>query len=274
MRRRDVLLAAGALGTAGTVGVSSTLVGDLEVRWWATPRAARHPLLPERVEGYLRKGFERLALGVNVSFGGVVSVPTDDAYRLVIDGLWPRRVLTGVAGDRVDPVDDVNVLITDDSMVHAPTGAAIPYVAAIGGAGEIARAPPADSVDAVVPDTFVMRTIQILIHECGHTLGLRHDHGSIRERESGVVVSPMISGYAWGSRAVDANYFDEEANRCGLEYPDTLDGPRRLGLRFDDCERRGIYRYRLEQPTGPIDDLPDDLGDLLPECATCGLTRR
>ncbi|WP_254535822.1 hypothetical protein [Halomarina litorea] len=275
MRRREFLLGTGVVGTLGSVGVVSTLVGDIDVRWWATERAAQYPDLHERVEGYLRRGFEGFALSANVSYGGVTSFDTESAYRLVVEGMWPRRLVTGTAEGRHLPVDDVNLLVTDSSMRRAPTGAGVPYVAAVGGARELARAPPADSVGPVVPDSLPMRTVQILLHECGHALGLQHDHGSIRESDdgSGVVVSPMVSGYAWAARPLERRQFNFETNRCGRPYSSVVGKDRHLLLRFDACERRGIYQYRLPAlPASPLTGLTAEerLRQRLP-CETCAL---
>ena len=278
MRRRNLLLKLGALGTVGSVGVASTLVGDVDVRWWATPRAARYPGLRERVADYLEVGFGDVALSVNVSYGGVTSFPTEDAHRLVTGGAWPRRLLDGVADDRTAPVDDVNLLVTDGSMRRAPTGAGIPYVAAVGGARYIARTPPAEDAERVVPDRLPMRTVQILLHECGHALGLRHDHGTIRESGTAAVVSPMVSGYAWASGPIRRREFDFESNRCGRPYPAIAGRDSRLLLRFDDCERRGLYRYRL--PDLPVDPVASQSADDLlglasapSTCPTCSVGR-
>lgn len=241
--------------------------------------APRRPTLGElrrRVEGYLEDGFEDAALAVDVSYGGVTSFPTEDAHRLVTEGAWPRRLPAGVTDDRDAPVDDVNLLVTDGSMRRAPTGAGIPYVAAVGGARHIAGAPPPGDVERVVPDRPPARTVQILLHECGHALGLRHDHGTIRESEAAAVVSPMVSGYAWASGPVRRREFDFESNRCGRPYPSVAGREPRLRLRFDDCERRGLYRYRPpDLPAGPsVVPSADDLLDAarsLSTCATCSL---
>ena len=241
MRRRRVLAGAGLLGTVGALGVASTLVGTIDVRWWATRRAALYPRLRRRVESYLERAFEGLRLSVDVSYGGIAPFGTEDAHRLVVGGAWPRRLL-GDSG--VTPVDGVNLLVTDGSMRRAPTGAGLPYVAAVGGAGQMVRAPPAAETDRVVPDRLPLRTLQILVHECGHALGLRHDHGSIREAGPAAVVSPMVSGYAWSNGPAGRPGFDFEENRCGEPYPSVEGKTPRLLLRFDDCERRALHRFR------------------------------
>ncbi|MFC5972175.1 peptidase M10A and M12B matrixin and adamalysin [Halomarina salina] len=273
MRRRSLLLKLGAAGAVGSAGVAATLVGDIEVRWWATPKAAQHSGLRRRVEAYLEHGFDDGRLSMDVSYGGVTSFPTENAYRLVTGGAWPRRLLSSVTDGTVDPVDGVNLLVTDSSMRRAPTGAGIPYVAAVGGARHIVRAPDPDESDAVVPDRLSTRTVQILLHECGHALGLRHDHGSIREADTAAVVSPMVSGYAWASGPVRREQFDFEANRCGRPYPPVNGRDPRLLMQFDDCERRGLYRYRLPDLSATPVDRPS-VGDLLDRaslsaCGTC-----
>jgi len=275
MRRRQFLLGAGALGAAGAVGVGSTLVGTIRVRWWATERAALYPALRQRVDAYVRRAFESLRLSVDVSFGGAVPTSTEDAHRLVVSGAWPRRLL---AGGTPTPVDGVNLLVTDGSMQRAPTGAGVPYIAAVGGAAELSRAPPVDETETVVPDRLPMQTAQILLHECGHALGIRHSHGSIRDEDSTAVVSPMVSAYAWAPPAVKRAHFAFEENRCGDPYPSVEERTLRLRLRFGDCERRGIHRFRrsgLPTPS-PAELTADDLLDLVEsprwhECVRCTL---
>ncbi len=277
MRRREFLLGTGLLGTLGSAGVAATLTGDIDIRWWATERAARYPDLHDRVGGYLRACFGALSSSVSVTYGGTVSFYTENAYELVVDGVWPRYLVSGTASGQVTPVDDVNLLVTDSSMRLAPTGAGVPYVAAVGGARQIARAPPAESVGAVVPDTLPLRTVQILLHECGHALGLQHDHGTVRlaETEPGTaaVVSPMVSGYAWATGLDERRHFTFETNRCGHPYPSVAGRLPRLRLRFDECERRGISRFRLPSfPTAPVSELSvDGLLSDRPTCGTCAL---
>jgi hypothetical protein len=269
MRRRRVLAGAGVLGAAGALGVASTLVGTIDVRWWSTRRAARHSGLRERVESYLERAFEGLRLSVDLSHGGVASFGTEDAHRLVVGGAWPRRLLGGSA---VTPVDGVNLLVTDGSMRRAPTGAGLPYVAAVGGAHQMVRAPPVAETDRVVPDRPSLRTLQILVHECGHALGLRHDHGSIREAGPAAVVSPMVSGYAWSSGPVGSGGFDFTENRCGEPYPSVAGKTPRLLLRFDDCERRALHRFRrsgLSVPS-PAELSAAELLDAAPVRWGCG----
>lgn len=251
MRRREFLLAAGAVGAAGTIGSLAAAADAVEVRWWATRRAVAHDDLRQRVTGYLERVFDDVDLAVTVSHGGVVNTATEDAYRLVIDGEWPRRLLgtVGRAGAR-GPVGGVNLLVTDGSMLEAPTGAGVPSLAAVGGARYLSRLPPADAVPAVVPDDLRMRTVQILVHEVGHGLGLRHDHGTIHADDAAAVVSPMVSGYAWTTGPVGRRGFDYEYDRCGRRYPSVAGREPWLRLPFDDCERRGIRKYRrLDAPT-------------------------
>jgi hypothetical protein len=261
MRRRRLLLGVGALGVAGAVGVGSTLVGTVPVRWWATERAALYPGLRQRVESYVERAFESLRLSVDVSFGGLVSFPTENAHRLVVGGAWPKRLLSD-GGSK--PVNGVNILVTDGSIRQGPSGAGIPYVAAVGGAAQLSRAPPVEETDSTVGRRGPMEAVQILLHECGHALGLRHDHGSIRADDSTAVVSPMVSGYAWAPPAVRRVQFDFEESRCGDPYPSVEDRRFELLLRFDECERDGIHRFRrFGLPVPPPADLSvDDLLDV------------
>lgn len=239
MRRRKFLLAAGGVALGGLATADADAVA---VRWWATRRAVGHDDLRERVAGYLERAFADGDVPVAVTRGGVVDTTTENAYRLVVDGEWPRLLLARGGGQR-GPVAGVNLLVTDGSMLRAPTGAGLPGLAAVGGARYLARLPPADAVPEVVPDDLRMRTAQIVLHEVGHGLGLRHDHGTIRADDAAAVVSPMVSGYAWGTGPVGPA-FDYERDRCGHRYPSVVGREPRLRMSFDDCERRGVRRYR------------------------------
>jgi len=199
------------------------------------------------VTGYLELAFDDVDRSVGISHGGVVETATEDAYRLVVDGEWPGRLLGAATGDGPGPVAGVNLLVTDGSMLDPPTGAGLPSIAAVGGARYLARLPPPATTPSVVPDSLPMRTVQILVHEVGHGLGLEHDHGTIRADDAAAVVSPMVSGYAWADDVGRA--FDYERDRCGRRYPSVVGRDPWLRLSFDGCERRAIRRYgRLDPP--------------------------
>lgn len=89
-----------------------------------------------------------------------------------------------------------------------------------------------------------MRATQLLLHELGHALGLRHRDGTITIDGERAVVSPMVSGYAWESPAVRRDQFDFDANACGSDYP-SVDGKEPwLSLRYRSCERVRIQQNR------------------------------
>jgi hypothetical protein len=243
--RRSFLLSAGALGSLGLGG--SRLArpeGTLNVKVWRSHRAARHEGLWERVRGYLRRAFRGSHDAVVVEDGGVVRTPTEDAYRLVVDGEWPRRLLAGTVGGPTAPSDDVNLLVTDRSMRRFPTGGGLPHVAAVGGARALSRLPPVEDVGPVVERTTPTYALQVLLHEVGHALGLRHEHGTMEAAGDSLVVSPMVSGYPWESEAIRSREFDHETSVCGCQYVDPGGRSPLLMLVFGDCEARRIRAYR------------------------------
>lgn len=245
LRRREFLAAAGVASGLGGLGfLRSRDEPTIDVRVWATERAAAYDTLPDRITGYVERAFAHSRTPVAVSFGGSVPVPYEDAYRLMMYGRWPLTLGGGLVGlGSVDPVDDVNLLVTDSPIDTWPTGAGSPHAAAVGGADLLRQAPPVDEVDDVVDDHRALRAMQILLHECGHALGLKHDHGSIIDRRDEVVVSPMVSGYAWETGPVREREFDFDRNRCGDPYP-SVDGKRgRLLMRFAGCEADRIDAY-------------------------------
>ncbi|MFC6836698.1 hypothetical protein [Halomarina ordinaria] len=246
MRRRKFLLSVGAVGSMGVTGRRiAHPERTLNVKLWFSDRAAAYSGLWSRVEGYLRRAFEDAHGDAVVEYGGTVSVTSERAYDLVVEGEWPRRLVEGAAGvGPVDPCDDVNLLVTDEPMTEWPTGAGIPHVAAVGGAAELAGLPPVGETEPVVSRTWGTYALQVLLHECGHTIGLDHDHGSMRTVADGLVVSPMVSGYPWETESVKSEHFDYDASVCGCRYVEPEGRDPRLLLQFDDCEAERIRDYR------------------------------
>ena len=243
--RREFLAAVGAGGALGAVGVLGGRPEPvIDVRFWLTEQAATYDNLQSRILGYVRRAFEHSRTRAAVDFGGTVAVPHENAYELMMYGRWPLTLVGGATGlGSVDPVDDVNLLVTDSSIDTWPSGAGAPHAAAVGGAALLRQTPPPEEVGDVVDDYRALRGMQILLHECGHALGLKHDHGSIILREDEAVVSPMVSGYAWETGPVREREFDFEHNRCGEPYR-SVEGKRgRLLMRFAACEAERIESY-------------------------------
>lgn len=218
---------------------------SIAVRFWLSERAARYPSIGPRIHSYLEGSFSAVYDEVTVSAGGVLSVRSEHGYEVMRSGEWPQRIARGVTtvdGD-VEPVSDVNLLVTDGDMQRAPTGAAIPNVAAVGGARYLESVSPYSEVDDVVRLSAPRRVMQTLLHEAGHALGLRHEHGSIVTTDDVIVVSPMVGSYAWATDSVSNDQFDAEECACGSIYPTDRDGERHLSFSFSECAVDRLREY-------------------------------
>ncbi|WP_222918345.1 peptidase M10A and M12B matrixin and adamalysin [Natrinema sp. SYSU A 869] len=215
----------------------------LSVRIWLSEQAATYEGVTDRIREYLSEILALEHWTLDLSIGGTVSVSTEDAARLMTRGEWPMAVAAGGLGRRdLEPVSDVNLLVTDGGMEEAPTGYGIPYIASVGGARHIADLEPFDEqlTDArrIVPNTASTRTIQVLVHEIGHALGLDHGHGVAFRYDGAVIATPMLSSYAW-----DPSY-EADRSRCGTAIPSTPDElDKKLSLAFSSCARRELAAY-------------------------------
>ena len=241
MNRRELLASAGTVLSLGALGRTAGRPTDtLVVRVWRSEQAAAYDGVRSTVREYLTAALDPVVGGVEVQFAErTVSLPREGG-RAVLANLWPRIVLAGVTGVRdVDPVDGVNLLVTDGDPTVQPAGYGRPTVAAVTGAAKLADAPPAAETSGVVPYSVTNAVVQLVLHECGHALGLSHDHGSASVDGERVVASPMVGSYLWESGRSD--HLDSSGNQCGESYPDPDDGERRsLGLRYGPCARSAL----------------------------------
>lgn len=227
MNRRRALFALG--GTLSFVAGRRALRGPSEkiaVRIWSTEGAASYPTSEIRAAQYVRRVLEAAGRRPEVSFGER-PLRFEAAERAVERRAWPKRVVEGVVGSApLDPVEGVNVLLTDGNVTGETAGYAFDHVAAVPGAELLARAPPAEESPPVVDYTAPAAVAHLLIHELGHALGLDHGHGSVSVTDSTVTATPMVSGYAWDSAD------SADARR------------RRLAMRFSRGAERVIRSYR------------------------------
>lgn len=226
------------------VGVASGLgllgrrryAGDdpLSVTVWFTEAALSHAGVETRAIGYLRRALETAVGDVDVDRGArSISPPSEEGTRLMTRW-WPATVARGVAGrGPVDDVGDVSLLVTDGDPRRRPAGYGLPGVGTVSGARLLSQMLPVDADGTVVDPTPSAVVTQLLLHECGHALGLRHRHGTVTRAESGeaVVASPMVGRYAWTRPDEDVG----DADRCGHAYPATDGGRRQLALTYGSC---------------------------------------
>ncbi|WP_436347920.1 peptidase M10A and M12B matrixin and adamalysin [Natronorubrum sp. FCH18a] len=248
MKRRVFLGTAGSLASVGTLAYATRdPVETLEIRVWLSDRAASYGAVIDRIHEYLERIFDLEYWSLDLSSGGVVDVSTENGATVTSGGEWPAALAAG-AMDRRDlsPASDVNLLVTDGQMKEAPTGYGIPHAASVGGARHIAAldsfddvlsSPEADADRWIVPNGPATRTMQVLVHEIGHAMGLQHDHGVAYRYGDAVVSTPMLGSYAWSSD------YDGDRSRCGMAYPDPADLDRKLSLAFSPCARRELADY-------------------------------
>lgn len=238
MKRRAFLGGAGAALSAGLVG--RTALGrseELHVRVWFSTAADEYDAVRARVRGYLRAALEPPVDRLRVELvENPVALPAEGG-RQVLARHWLGRVVRGAGGlGDVDPVGGVNLLVTDGDPTAQPAGFARPHVAATTGAAALSRLPPAETSPAAVDYSIRAAAAQLLLHECGHALGLSHGHGSATEDGTSVSASPMVGSYLWAGEDVRRSHLGDSDNACGDSLPPAgATGQRRLELRYSAC---------------------------------------
>ncbi|WP_226042331.1 peptidase M10A and M12B matrixin and adamalysin [Natrinema sp. DC36] len=249
MKRRAFLGTIGSTASLGTLAYATRGTSDtLEVRIWLSERAATYDGVVDRVRSYLDETLALEYWTLEASIGGTVSVSTEDAARVTRRGEWPVAVASGTLGGRdLEPASDVNLLVTDGGMERAPTGYGVPHIASVGGARHLAALESFDDVvtddaRAIAPNTTPVRTMQVLLHEIGHALGLSHEDGVAFVYDGALAATPMLSSYAW-----DPEY-EENRSPCGTAIPPSADRKRTLSFAFSTCARHRLANYDGELP--------------------------
>jgi len=246
VNRRQFLAATGIVGSLGLVRTSrGGGKRALSVLVWCSERAASYDGVESRVAGYLDRALGAVRDDVEVVAGGRPIPLEAEGGATLMEVRWPGMVLSGGAGHGpVDRTGDLNVLITDGDPRGWPAGYGMRGIAAVGGARLLSAMPPADDTPPVVPYSAPAAIAQLVLHECGHALGLEHAHGRVAYDGDAVVVSPMIGGYAWADDERRRRYLPDDGNVCGGPILPAGDRRRLLGLEYGPCARATLERYR------------------------------
>lgn len=244
MTRRAVLLGVGGLASLGLIGTVRPCHDPRSIRLWASERASTYPAVLELAADLVSVALDAAGVAATVTIDETpVALASDDDERSR-RVTWPRLVLGGALGvGRIDPVRDVNLLVTDGDATGPTAGYAIPRIAALAGARHLVDLPPADRRRPVIEHTVPAMIAQLLLHECGHALGLEHDHGTISHDGGTAIVSPMVSGYAWATASVRRRQLPGSANACGEPLQPVTDQVRRLSLRYSDCAATALRQH-------------------------------
>jgi hypothetical protein len=243
VKRRRVLLAAGALATGGLVRTATARKpAPITAKIWLTEGAAAHPRSRERAADYLRQAVGGAGVPIEVAFGETTIRPGNRSDKAIERRFWPQRVLEGRLGlSSIDPVRDINLLVTDGEVHRTTAGYAYPHIAAVPGSEYLAQMEPPDEAPGVVPYTVRSAVTQLLLHEVGHALGLDHHHGEVDVDDTTVTVSPMVSGYAWSEEAHRPG--DLEGGACKAAVP-AAGRRRRLAMTYSGCAQRALRSDR------------------------------
>lgn len=238
MNRRAFLGTAGAVLSVGLLGrTTGSRDDELVVRVWRSEDAAEYDDLGARVRGYLHAGLDPVFDSLRVDLvDDPVALPREGG-RDVLARHWTRLVIEGAGGlRRIDPVGGINLLVTDGDPTRQPAGFARPHVAATTGASYLAAMPPAEAAVTDARYSLEAAATQLLLHECGHALGLSHRHGVASTSNGRVVASPMVSSYLWADADVRRQQLTTSENVCGGSFPPAdAEGERWLRVRYSAC---------------------------------------
>lgn len=240
--RRAFLACAAGVGALGVVGYGHHTARQ-DVAIWFSEAAAEYPDLPDRTLGLLEPALDEAGVDATVDVRSRPIPLEEEQGERLMTVTWPRLAVGGMlhAGP-VQPAGSVNLLVTDGDPRSEPAGYGMRGIAAVTGARYLAALPEAIRETAVVDYAPRAAVAQLLLHECGHAMGLGHRHGEVTVREGATVASPMVGSYAWAAADVRRRHIGHDANVCGRSLARGEADRKKLSLRYGGCARRSVGR--------------------------------